>query len=378
MIKKFVLCILLSLVLLCGGCWNYRSLSEMSIVSGFAFDIDKETGLFKVSFQIVDLTGNVKVEGINAKMLESEGVTIFDACRNAKRTIIGKLYFGHTQLVVISDELARAYDLSELIDWMLHDSETRETLKIVISTEQTAEEILNHETLVGPIAAFEVSKYIEEDNKITSSTTYKQLYEVYNELNSEGIDLTLPAVRNRTNNNEYIAQLCGIAVYKGERLAGYLNPDESKYFLFAVNKAEGGLLTFPATGEGKDNVSLEISKNSTKCSYTYQDGKLVIKLQPEVDAYLAESEALINAMDKQQIKELEKNAAKTLAQRMVQLIQGVQSKFDSDIFGFGRMIHKSDKVLWQKLSKDWDSIFKTLEVQVDAKVNIVNSACIKE
>jgi spore germination protein KC len=378
MIKKSLLFLIMLLVVFCGGCWNYRGLNEMSIVSGFAFDLDKETGLYKVTFQIVDLIGNVEVEGINAKILESEGKTLFDACRNAKKSIVGKLYFGHTQLVVISEELAREKDLRNLIDWMLHDSEIRETLNLVVSTEKTAADIVKYETLVGPISAYDVGKVIEDDNDVTSSTSNKQLYEIYNDLESEGIELTLPAIRNFYNNSEYTAELNGTAVFKGERLVGYLTPDESKYFLFAVDNVKGGLLTFPAFGEGQDNVTLEISDNKTSRSFSYKDGKLVITLEPETDVFLAECAVQVDAMDKQQIEELENNASKALADRMVQTIQNVQSKFGSDIFGFGSFIHQRDNALWKKLSKDWNTIFPTLEVQVKAKVTIINTACIKE
>ena len=60
---------------------------------------------------------------------------------------------------------------------------------------------------------------------------------------------------------------------------GYLDPDESKYFLFTVNKVEGGLLTFPADGKDEDNVTLEIAQTNTGRSYSYENGKLVIKLE---------------------------------------------------------------------------------------------------
>ena len=69
MIKKSLCLFFIIAILICGGCWSYRGLDKLSIVSGFSIDIDKETGLYKVSYQIVDLSGNVKVEGINAKML---------------------------------------------------------------------------------------------------------------------------------------------------------------------------------------------------------------------------------------------------------------------------------------------------------------------
>lgn len=378
MIKKALCCVMLMCVIFSGGCWNYRGLNEMTIVSGFAIDPDGESGEMKVSFQIVDLVGNIETEGINGKLLESNGKTLFDAARNAKRNIIGKLYFGHTQLVVISQDIARNEDLNDTIDWMLHDSEIRETLKIAVSGGETAKEILNFETIVSPIVAFDVSKYIEEDNKITASIPYKQLYEVYNTLEGEGIDLTLPALCNVDNNGEPSAKLCGTAVFKGQRLAGFLDADETKYMLFTTDEIEGGLITFPAEGEGKDDTTLEIFKNVTKRSFSYKDGKLIIEVAPETNVYLTECKIQVDALDKQQISMLEQNAAKTLAERMAQHIGKVQSEFGADIFGFGNMIYKKDHVLWHKLSADWDTLFPELEVVVNAKVNIINTASIKE
>jgi len=378
MIKKALCCVMLLCVIFSGGCWNYRGLNEMSIVSGFSIDTDGESGELKVSFQVVDLVGNIQVEGINGKLLESSGKTAFDAARNAKRNIIGKLYFGHTQLVVISQDIARNVDLKDTIDWMLHDSELRETLKIAVSGGETAKEILNYETILSPIVAFDVSKYIEEDNKITASIPYRQLYEVYNTLEGEGIDLTLPALCNMDNNGEPSAKLCGTAVFKGQRLAGFLDADETKYLLFTTDEIEGGLITFPAEGKGKDDTTLEISKNKTKRSFSYKDGKLVIEVAPETDVFLTECKVHFDALDKKMISMLEQNAAKTLAERMAQHIGKIQSEFGADIFGFGNMIYKKDHALWQKLSADWDTLFPELEVVVNAKVNIINTASIKE
>ncbi len=378
MIKKMLYGGLLLVVILCGGCWNYRGLNEMTIVSGFAIDRGQGSNLFKVSFQVVDLYGNVKVEGINGKLLEAQGKTLFDACRNAKQYIVGKLYFGHMQLVVLSDDLVRHMDLLSIINLQMKDAETRETLKLVISAGDTAKEILNHETLVGSTAAFDVSEYIEADNRATASTSYKQLYEVYSTLKSEGIDLTLPAVINVDNNGEYIAKLCGTAVFKGERLVGYLSPEESKYFLFAVGEIEGGLINFPADGQGRDDITLEIHENKTKRSFAIEDGKLVIKVETKTDVYLAECGVPINPMDKQQIAALEQTAAQTLADRMAAVIKKVQSEYGADIFGFGNMIYKKDNPLWNTIKSDWDTMFPELNVVVKAKINIVNSAYIKE
>jgi multidrug efflux pump subunit AcrB len=62
MAKRFRLCaLLLALLLLFNGCWNYRGLNEIAIVSGIAVDKDPATGVFKISYEIVDLAGGTTI-----------------------------------------------------------------------------------------------------------------------------------------------------------------------------------------------------------------------------------------------------------------------------------------------------------------------------
>ena len=121
-----------------------------------------------------------------------------------------------------------------------------------------------------------------------------------------------------------------------------------------------------------------ITSYSIHYTKLYEDGKLVITLEPETDVFLAECKEHFDALDEKHISRLEQNAAKALAERMAQLIGKVQSEFGADIFGFGNMIYKTDPALWQKLGSDWDALFPQLEVVINAKVTIINTASIKE
>ena len=56
-------------------------------------------------------------------------------------------------------------------------------------------------------------------------------------------------------------------------------------------------------------------------------------------------------------------------------IKKVQEDYQSDIFGFGEVIHRANPKAWKQLESNWDQEFSTLEVsvKVDAKIRRVGT-----
>lgn len=78
------------LILLCVslcGCWDYRGLDQLIFVSGIAVDKNPETGDYMVTYEIMNMQGNIKQEGLSAKIVESTGRTIAEAVQNANRRV---------------------------------------------------------------------------------------------------------------------------------------------------------------------------------------------------------------------------------------------------------------------------------------------------
>ncbi len=374
--KLTALCLLLMFVL--SGCWNYRSLSEIAIAAGMAIDLDPDSGEFLIVCEVIDLSGDVASGGPKTRLVTTKGKTIFDAVRNAKRRLEKKLYFGNMNLIAVSEELAKNGHIEHIYDWLLRDAEMRETAYIVVSQEKTAAELLRTKGINTAIISYEITNIARDDQSVTASTTGSMLYQIFNVYHAEGFHNTIPAFHVVTNEEENIAEANGIAVFKGEQLVGYLTPEESKYFLFVMNEVQGGILTVSQNGEEKDNVSLEISDNKTKHSFKVEDGKLKVTINVEATAYLAEIEGKFDSLDPEMITSLEAAAGAALKNRMEDVIKKVQTEYGSDIFGFGDLIHKKNHKLWAQISNSWDEIFPTLDVTVNAKVSIVNSAYIKD
>ncbi len=167
-------------------------------------------------------------------------------------------------------------------------------------------------------------------------------------------------------------------MFKNQRLVGYLSPEETKYFLFATNKVEGGVITCASTGEGPEDTTLEISKNKGTMSFDYKDGQISVTVETETDTYLNEIDQPMDALDLASIKMVENSASQKVMRGISDVIEHVRTAYNADIFGFGNMIYKNDQKLWQQLADKWDEVFPALTVNVKCKVNIVNAASFKQ
>ncbi len=369
----------MSLVLLfcLSGCWSYRGLNEITIVAAVGIDLDPDTQEYLISCEIIDLTATEKGTGTKSKLVESKGKTVMDAVRNAKKRLLNNLYWGNNEILIIGNGVAKSGKLDNVLVWFLSDEECRETVGVIVSEERTAKDILTLKGLDNSVVAYEIKKILDDDQSTVGTIESVPVYRAFSTLKSEGRSLTLPVFRNVENDDVMVVEADGEAVFKGNKLVGYLSPEESKYYLFAVDALHGGILTVSSTGQNTPDISLEISKSTTKTSYSYSDGKLKVTLQIETRAFVDESEADTDLLDKKTTGKIEQETQKMIKEKTEDVVHKVQKEYNSDIFGFGEMIYKKDLNLWKQLGPQWDKIFPTIQVEVQSKVNILNTAFLK-
>jgi spore germination protein KC len=361
-----------------GGCWDYRSLDELALVAGMAIDIDDRTGDFLISYEIVDLTLPIEQEGMETFIIESEGRTIFEAVRNAKMKINNKLYLAETNLIILCRGVIEKHGVFPVIEWFLRDNETRENAYLAVAQTDNARDILQMKMRKNSIASYDLNEIIKEDSRITSSTVTSEVYEVYNTLREEGISLVLPALTiQKKNEQKQLPAVNGVMVFMDSEIIGELTPQETKFFLFATDRVKGGLFSFPLSGQGEEDVTLEITDNKTRTSFEYDGGKITVRIETKTEAFVGEVMREINLVEKQVYESLKAVAEEKLKEKITGLIKKVQSEYGTDIFGFGRMIHKKDPGLWGEIGGEWDRLFPEVNVEVTCKIELLNSADLK-
>ena len=359
-----------------GGCWNYRGLDQMAIVAGMALDYDPENNQYCTTFEIIDLSKPVKEEGLKTVLLDSEGETIFDAIRNARKKVKSKLYFGHMTVAIISEALAEHGKITRIANWFLRDAECRETLYLLISQEKSAAEIFKAENLESALLSFEIASILENDKKHTLSTSSSQLYEVYGKLITVGESLSLPAIHLVYRDEKPRLEVNGTAVFRDETMVGYLSPDDSKYLLFAMDEAKGGILTVQCP-DSDDDIALEIEKSKTSQAIKAWEGKMTIELKLTTDVFIGETSGSLDALDASQVTRVADAAQKKQEQRIKEVVEKIQKEFGTDILGFGKLIQKQNPALWREIKDNWENAFKELSVEVISKVRIRNTAMMK-
>ena len=122
------------------GC-SYVELNELAIAS--AVGIDYEDNNYTLTAQIMNMknTGNGAQEA-SALIYEASGETISTAIRNFAIRYPKTVYFGHLEIIVISDTAANK-KLDDIFDYFIRSTEVRTSGFVAITKDEKAKDILN-------------------------------------------------------------------------------------------------------------------------------------------------------------------------------------------------------------------------------------------
>ncbi len=176
----------LAVLLLAGGCWDYRELDTLAIAAGAALD-QGEQGEKIFTAQLADLQEPDKAE---ARLTEGRGASFLAAGQQAAAKTGRKLYFGHAQTVVVSQQIARQ-DIRPVLDYISRQNDSLLSLRLMISRQSTAAEILEAQPASESLSGFELSVQASEKGQNGLDMPF---YRFYSEIREEGIDPFLPAV----------------------------------------------------------------------------------------------------------------------------------------------------------------------------------------
>ena len=371
----FLIFIILLNLLFATGCWNYREVDRLSIVAGVAID-KGVNNQYKMTVEIIQISSG-KDAKMTSKIITAEGKTMFDAARNIISLTGRKLYWSHSEVIILSKEIA-SEGVTKAIEWYNRDSETRTDISILISEGASAKEIFEGQGTTENIKSFVLGEMIKNQGSLSKSPKTNMLqFDI--ESKTKGISTIIPAVNLKQMDGKMIPQVLGTAIIKNDKLVGFLNAEETKNLIFIRNEIKGGLLIERMQGKAAVTpVSLEIFKNKTKVTPAVDGNDIEINLNTDTTVAIDEILGTENFIDDEGRKKLEQSAENTLKKQIEALIKKVQSKYDADIFGFGAKLQEEKPQEWNSVSNNWEEVFKDLKVNVKTNVHIKNSALLSK
>ncbi|WP_010096680.1 Ger(x)C family spore germination protein [Ornithinibacillus scapharcae] len=389
--------IYVGLLVFISGCWDRYEIEERANILGIAIDIAEEEDMkdepnvshrqgefpegyeqnsVKITAQI-SLPGKIKLgpEGGGGEgsqktswTLETVGHTVKDAMANLQQQLAEKLYLGHVQIIVISEEIAKR-GVEEINDYFRRSPEVRRTAWMIVNGGD-AKKVLEAAPPVENVSSLYLSNTL--DNAVRFGKLPREyLGKYWINLSSEGIDPVLPAVQV-INNDRLLIE--GVAYFKEDKMIGKISPIESGVFMGMRGKTPGGY-SIPMTLPNENGVFMvKATTQKPKINLRMENGKPDAEIKVTVDATV-EEEVDSNQLKAPMIEKLEKETMKKANQIASELIEKLQSD-GSDIFGIGARIRAKYASYWDREVKSderWAEIYKEMDIRVDYDINITDT-----
>jgi spore germination protein KC len=376
---KVILVIGLSVPILT-ACWNQKELTDLAFV--MALGIDRgEDDLYHVSFQLVN-PGNVSAgqsgggQGLPIAVYKSTGRTMTEAARNATKEVSRRLYYAHTNVVVVSEEVARdRTQLLNLLDAFARDPEFRTTTEILIARDSSAEEIVTTLTILDKLPVTKITKEIKTTEAMKGENFSISIDDLIDGIVGSGKEPILNGYRligkqeearkasnlTRTTTEAFLGA-DGLAVIKDGALIDWIESKKARGVLWVLDKVKSTDITLKWKGK-KNALSIVPIRSKTKVSTIFNQGKPVINIKVENEGWISEANTAINLMDPKTIEKIEKLTEKAVKKEVQTSIKEAK-RLKCDIFGFGDVVHKANPGIWKNLEKDWNNYFADLEVNV--------------
>lgn len=354
------------------GCMPYQELKDESIVEGMGIDFGKNA--YNVTFQIKDLQQSgggggedQKNSSPKVKIIQSTGASLFEAVRNANLQNGRKLFFSNIRAFVFGEEVCKEH-FAELLDFMERNVQIKPTEQIVIAKGKAADILTfkEEDEILPAVSIEQMAKSYMETSKIPNI----ELLDVFKSVASGMVDPAVTAISIENMSGKDTLMLSGTAVIHNNKLAGFLDYEQTRGFMWITGRGKGGTIQSKLPKGGR--VTSEIEDSESKITVGGDEKAPVINITVKNKTNITEINSDVGyAIDSGFLKELGDIQSKEVKTEIEKAIQKVLYEYGADIFGFGQRIYREKPELWRKIGKDWSKNLNNIQfsINVESEVN---------
>ena len=396
--KKINKLFLLSIIILTTltGCYDYREINTLAIVS--ATEINKIGDEYQVSVQAINPQAPDKTTNSQAPFIiyTGTGKTIQEAYRSITLSASRFMYSNHLDLLIINEKIAKE-NISDLIDYYIRNPGIRNEFYVLISKDDN---ILSITTPIDEISSASIKESIENNYKyygVSSRTTFSEFVNMNLNPNQEIVLPTIELIKNtptedkninesKDNNEDVNANkdkdnndnnkdknlLGGYAIFKNNKLVGYLNNKESINYNILTNNIKNTIITY----ECSKNKYLAVEITDSNSSIKTKNNKVSININ--LKGNINESHCNIDITKNKNIKKISHEIEEKLNKEITNDILNVRDNYHTDIYKFKDIIYKHDYSYYQKIKKNYDEAYQNLDISVKTNIQLVEKGNILE
>jgi spore germination protein KC len=362
-------------VFLLTGCWNRIEVNDIAIVTAIGLDL-VDDDMIRLTLQVAIPTKLGPTGGSNGGgkerstfIISEEGVTVSEAYRNLQMKLSRRVFFSQSRVLLIGEALARK-GISNIIDFYTRFHQPRMN-SFIMFTKGEASEVIKNIPKLESISA-------EETKELAKISVGLKVYvrDFLNMLLTDGFEPYAPQYKltslevDSKNESGKIQTINGAAVFKKDKLIGWMDESETRGILWLRNEIEGGVISIKVPNEeGGGNISFDIIKSKTKILPHLEHGQMKLNVNVTSEMIAIENTSKLDLFNPKVIKKIQKIIEKEIKDRIQLVINKAQKDFQSDIFGFGQAVYREYPKAWNTYhKKNWNQEFSQVDVTINSKV----------
>lgn len=298
--KKHFMLLTIIILIINTGCWGKTELSDLGLVTATGIDLEPDGNyrITVISITPIGFGSKGEPERSNSWIGTATGKTLADAKSNLKETATKNLAWFHNRFIIIGENLARQ-GIGDLMDYLSRGRQFRYENKVLI-TPTTAYDMLTIPADVEKNLVLEIDgivKSIEEGWSKVYIENFKNVLVNYCEEKSGFVTGKIYYIKNENTTistskeefkeigtgerEQYVTAIKGSAVFRNDKLIGWMDGIETQAYMLIKGKAKTGLVT-AEYNDGKDSLSFEFKESKRKIKAEFNGNKILFNIDIKV------------------------------------------------------------------------------------------------
>lgn len=380
--KKIVL--LISFIILLGGCYNYKELNHYAIATGMAIDYDEEKKKYEVNLLISNSpkSGTEASSGYQTVVYSGKGTSIYDAVKEIGLISPKQIYIGHLSIVILSDEAAKE-GLLKSLDFLLEEPRSKKNFYVALAKDEKAKNILSITTPLTDFPSQTLADNLKSTDYLQGAVVAIDFNTLVYYLINDGIDPSLngfkivgdeddgaKASNIKTNLPKAYVKLTNLGIFKDDKFVKWTDKNESR----GINIMNDSISEFYVETKCKDgNAVIDIENLETNLTVS-KDGVVTAKVKGA--GLINEITCDVDLSKQEEVDKIEKKAEKKIRGFMKDAIN-VSKENNTDLFGIGLMYYQNYPKKYKKID-DWYKYFNKLEFKLDVNIDLNHTGSVQQ
>ena len=403
---KIAFLLIIALAFFSAGCWDQSEVEQLALVRAIAIDYLPEHEAPYLVTLAVNLPRNIAGgEGGSGnadptQLFTGVGASVELALEQISYSLPRRIYLAHTELLIVSQDLAKNH-LSKVLDFVMRHPEIRASTYLMVST-GLAQKALTTSERIETTVSEEILGIVRHAEK-TRATAAQQLFEFARDIANPGqeaytsllmvgppLEKVLPELKEENQPGgqaengegsaggggggggeelEEILTLAGLAVFKEKKMVGIMDAIDTRGFLWFLGGTGQTVIEVHDPVDPKSTVDILVYRINSKLTPVIENNKVSFRAEVEVEGDIRSWGIEIDFVTSEMVKKLNSGMAGVIKADMEKALSKMQ-ELQADLVGFGAMLNRKDKKTFNRLQNRWGEVFSTLKVDITVKASI--------